>query len=228
MAIHFIGTSHIARQSIQEIKQYITQEKPDIVAVELDAQRAAALQEKHKNKLSLGQITQVGVKGYLFAKIGHYVQQKLGKMVGVSPGAEMKMALELAQKHKVQIALIDQPITVTLRNFSKNLTWREKARFVIDTVKGLIFPKRQLKELGLEQFDMSKVPAKELIIKMMDHLKMRYPNIYKTLVEDRNKYMVRNLVRLLRQHPGKKILVIVGAGHVTGMQELLLKVEVVT
>lgn len=228
MAIHFIGTSHIARQSIQEIKRYITQEKPDIVAVELDAQRAAALREKHHNKLSLGQMFQVGVKGYLFAKIGHYVQQKLGKMVGVSPGAEMKMALELAQKHKVQIALIDQPITVTLRNFSKNLTWREKARFVIDTVKGLIFPKRQLKELGLEQFDMSKVPAKELIIKMMDHLKMRYPNIYKTLVEDRNKYMVRNLVRLLRQHPGKKILVIVGAGHVTGMQELLLKVEVVT
>ena len=227
MSLHFIGTSHIARQSIQEIKRYITEEKPDIVAVELDVQRAAALMEKHPHKLSLGQVFQVGVRGYLFAKIGQYVQQKLGKMVGVSPGSEMKTALELARKQQLKIALIDQPIAVTLRNFSRQLTWREKARFVMDVVKGLLFPQRQLKELEIEQFDVRKVPEKELIIKMMKPLRKRYPNVYKTLVEDRNKYMVRNLVKLMRQHPGKKILVVVGAGHVEGMQELLLKVDVV-
>ena len=48
-----------------------------------------------------------------------------------------------------------------------------------------------------------------------------------TLVEERNKYMVRQLVRLMKEYPGKKILAVVGAGHEKGMRELLLKVDVV-
>lgn len=227
MALHIIGTSHIAQESIREISKYINDEKPDIVALELDLPRAAALMQKEKNKISLTHIFQIGIKGYLFAKVGQIVQQKLGKMVGVSPGSEMKTALELARKNKLEIALIDQPIKITLRNFSKNLTWKEKFRFLGDSLKGLFFPKQQLREYGLSKFNLKKVPAKEMITKMMNYLKKHYPNVYKTLVEDRNKYMVKQLVKLLRQHPGKKILAIVGAGHQEGMEELLLKVDVV-
>jgi pheromone shutdown protein TraB len=50
--------------------------------------------------------------------------------------------------------------------------------------------------------------------------------VYKTLVSDRNKYMVKQLVKLMRAHPGKRILCVVGAGHKKGMEELLLRVEV--
>ena len=94
-------------------------------------------------------------------------------------------------------------------------------------MKGIFQPKKQIKELGLENFDLSKVPKKELIIKMMGQLKKKYPSLYKTLVSDRNKYMVKNLIKLMRQHPDKKILAIVGAGHKEGMEKLLLKVDVV-
>ncbi len=224
---HIIGTSHISKQSIQEIKQAISQEKPDIVAVELDVERAYVLLHGEKTKLSLKDILHVGVKGFIFAKIGQILQQKLGKIVGISPGTEMKTALEEAQKNKIQIALLDQPIKVTLKNFSQNLTWREKFRFLGDIIKGVMFPKRQLKEAGLEDFDLTKVPEKKLIAVMMKQLKERYPNVYKTLVEDRNKYMVKRIIKLLRENPDKNILVIVGAGHKEGMEELLLRVDVV-
>lgn len=226
MEIKIIGTSHIAAQSIKEIKSTFTSFKPEIVAVELDVQRASALMSGEKNNLSLTAIGVLGVKGYLFAKIGQYIQQKLGKSVGIIPGADMKTALELAKEHKIQIAFIDQPIQITLQNFSKQLTWKEKGRFVMDIIKGLLFPKKQMMEMGLDSFDLRKVPEKELIGTMMKSLQKRYPNVYKTLVEDRNKYMVKKIVQLLRLHPEKKILVVVGAGHKEGMQELLLKVEV--
>ena len=62
---------------------------------------------------------------------------------------------------------------------------------------------------------------------MMKTLRKRYPTVYKVLVEDRNKYMVKKLVALMRQYPEKKILAIVGAGHKEGMEKLLLKVDVV-
>ncbi|MBI4980874.1 TraB/GumN family protein [Candidatus Woesearchaeota archaeon] len=225
--LHIIGTSHISKQSIREIKEAILLQKPDIVAVELDAERAYVLMHGEKTRLSLKDILHIGVKGFIFAKIGQILQQKLGKMVGVSPGTEMKTALEEAQKNKIPIALIDQPIKVTLKNFSKNLTWREKFRFLGDIIKGVLFPKRQLKEAGLEDFDLTKVPEKKLIAVMMKQLKQRYPNVYKTLVEDRNQYMVKKIIKLLRENSKKKILVVVGAGHKEGMEELLLKVDVI-
>ena len=225
--VKIIGTSHISGQSVKEIKEYITSEKPEIVAVELDAQRAYALLHEEKRKMPLSAIIQLGVKGYLFAKIGQYVQQKLGSTVGVAPGTEMKTAMELAKEHKLQLALIDQPIQITLKNFSKQITWREKFRFLGDIFKGIFQPKKQAKKLGLDQFDLSKVPSDKLIEKMMGQLQKRYPGVYKSLVGDRNKYMIKKIVKLLRDHPGKKILVVVGAGHKEGMEELLLRVDVV-
>ncbi len=225
--LKIIGTSHIARQSIEEITRAIEEDKPDIVAVELDVQRAASLLHEQKTKMSFGDIARIGVKGYVFVKIGQYVQQKLGKMVGVAPGSEMKTALELAQKKGIRVAFIDQPIQITLKNFSKELTWREKGRFSLDLIMGLLFPKKQMKKYGLEEFDLRRVPEQKVISTIIREMKKQYPSVYKTLITDRNRYMVKQLVKLLREHPGKKILAVVGAGHQEGMEKLLLKVDVV-
>ncbi|PIZ51566.1 hypothetical protein COY27_03260 [Candidatus Woesearchaeota archaeon CG_4_10_14_0_2_um_filter_33_13] len=228
MNLKIIGTSHIAKQSINEIKKAFSEFKPEIIAVELDLNRAMSLMQEERSKVSASAITKIGIKGYAFAKIGQFVQQKLGKGVGVAPGSEMKTALELAAKEKINVAFIDQPIQLTLKRFSKNLTWKEKFRFIADIFKGLLFPKRQIKEYGLENFDLTKVPDGEVVTKMIESMKIRYPNVYKTLVEDRNRYMVKSLVKILRKSPDKRILVIVGAGHKKGMAELLLKVDVVS
>ncbi len=227
MDIKIVGTSHISSESVKEITHEIQTFQPDIVTVELDKGRAASLLQEQRSKVDLSLIARIGVTGYVFAKIGQFVQQKLGKVVGISPGSDMKAAILVAGKHKKTVALIDQPVQITLRKFSQNVTWREKGRFVIDVIKGLLFPKSQMKQMGLEKFDLTKVPAEKVTAKMMGQLKKRYPNVYKTLVVDRNKYMVKKLVTLLRAHPGKKILCVVGAGHKEGMEKLLLKVDVV-
>ena len=48
-------------------------------------------------------IFRIGIKGYLFAKIGQLVQQKLGARVGVTPGEDMKTSLILAKKNKSKL-----------------------------------------------------------------------------------------------------------------------------
>ncbi|MBI2669243.1 TraB/GumN family protein [Candidatus Woesearchaeota archaeon] len=224
--IHLLGTSHIAVESINAIKKYILEEKPDMVAVELDLPRAAALFEE-KRRIRFRDMAKIGFRGVAFAKIGQYVQEKLGKSVGVAPGSEMKTAIEMARKQHLEVAFIDQPIQITLRNFSKELSWKERFRFFWDMLKGLLFPKKAMKELGLDTMDLRKVPSNHLIEQMVTQLRKRYPSVYKTLVEDRNKYMVRQLITLQKEHPEKKILVVVGAGHEKGMKEMLRKIEVV-
>ena len=227
MSLQILGTSHIAQESLDRLSNAVEHYNPDIIAVELDLPRAQALLSEAKNRLSLRDIGSIGVVGFLFALLGQSLQQKLGKMVGLAPGSEMKQALLLAREKKIALALIDQPIRITLRNFSQALTWKEKGRFIVDIFRGIFQGKKQLQKLGLDHLDLQKVPAPELIEKMISQLKERYPNIYKTLVEDRNKYMVKQLIKLMRSQPEKKILCIVGAGHQKGMEELLLKVDVV-
>ena len=144
MPLKIIGTSHIAKQSVKEIAEAMDSFNPEIIAVELDRDRALALMQNQRNKVSMAEILRIGAKGYIFAKIGQFVQQKLGKMVGMAPGSDMKTALELARKNNLKTALIDQPIRITLKNFSRNLTWREKGRFVGDLIKSLVIPKKQL------------------------------------------------------------------------------------
>ena len=110
-----IGTSHIAQQSIDEIKSTIEKEKPDIVAVELDKNRLYSLMQKEKQKhLSFRQIKSIGFSGFIFAVIGSYVQQKLGKIVQVQPGEDMLTAVKLAQKSKAKIRSRDY---ATCRSF---------------------------------------------------------------------------------------------------------------
>ena len=220
--IHIIGTSHISRQSMKEIGQYIEAEKPGLVAIELDHRRFHALQQKNR-KPGLSGIPKIGLKGFVFGMLGYWAEKKLGEAVGVSPGSEMLHAIKLAKKHQLRIAFIDQDIEITLRRLSAELTWREKWNFLVDLCKGIFSGKKQMKELGMEGFDLNKVPDKVLIEKLMAKVKERYPSIYKVLVKERNTIMARNIMTLASFNPGMKILAIVGAGHEDGIKEIIRK-----
>jgi pheromone shutdown-related protein TraB len=202
-----IGTSHIAKQSIKEVQIVILKEEPDIVALELDKRRLTALLSEKKSKITIKDIKHVGLKGWIFSIIGAWVEKKLGDQVGVSPGSDMVAAFKAARKAKAKVALIDQDIEITLKHFSKELSWREKWNFFIDIIKGLVFRKT---DIG---FDLSTVPTQATISKLIKQVKKRYPNIYKVLIVERNQVMASNLTSLLIQFPDDKIVAIVGAGH---------------
>lgn len=213
MPVKIVGTSHIARQSVEEITSAITLHEPAVIALELDAKRFHALVSGHKGSIRLRDIKRVGFKGYIFVLIGSYIQKKLGDIVGTQPGSDMLQGIKQAKAKKIPIALIDQDMEVTLRRFSSSLTWVERWRFLTDIIRGLLLPKYEIKKYGLYKLDLHTVPPALLIKKMTQQLKKRYPNIYNVLIEERNKYMTVQLKCLAQEHPGKTILAIVGAGH---------------
>ena len=198
-----LGTSHISIESVNEVESAIRSINPDVVALELDGKRFNALFSK-KRKMSIWDVKAIGVKGFLFNLIGAFVEKKLGKLVGVSPGSEMKKATLVARELKCKIALIDQDISITLKNISNRLTFKEKMNFFVDLLKG-VFSNEKIK------FDLHKVPSKGIIKKLTDQVKKRYPSVYSVLVDDRNKYMAKNLYRLMLSY--NKIIAVVGAGH---------------
>lgn len=215
--IKIIGTSHIAKTSIEEVKHEILTEKPEFVALELDKDRFIGLMNNKRKSISAKDILELGVSGFIFTLLGEWLEKKLGKIVGTKPGGEMKVATHSAALVGAKILLIDQSIKITIKRMFKSVTFKEKMRFVLDILKG-IFGKGDI-----EKFDLSKVPSEKLIEKMILSVKDRYPSIYLTLIEERNKFMAKKLHNFSMKYPESKIIAVVGAGHEIGMIEEIKK-----
>lgn len=215
--IKIIGTSHIAKQSLKEVEDAINNFKPDIIALELDRKRMYGLMSNQKSKPKIDDVFRIGFKGFLFSLIGAWAEKKLGEIVGVSPGDEMKIAIKLAKEKKIKIAMIDQDIEITLKKFSKSLSWKEKWNFLVDLVKAFIFRKKEI------DFDLRTVPSEKVIKKLIDKVKDRYPNVYNVLIAERNEVMARRLNKIMQKNPELKIVAVIGAGHKSEVEKMLNK-----
>ncbi len=203
--LHVLGTSHISKQSINEVRKAINSLKPSIIALELDKSRFLSLtSDKKPNKLNT--LKSLGIRGFLFNFFGAFFEKMLGKQTGIKPGSEMKIAINLAKKNKIHIALIDQPIQITIRKLTSQITRKEIMTFMKEFLL-VLFSKKEVK------FDLKKVPSQKIIKKLMQETKSSYPTLHKILVKERNIYMAKNLGNLMKANPEKTILAIVGAGH---------------
>ncbi len=205
--ITIVGTNHVSHESLKLVDKV---RDADIMALELDSNRLQALLSRQKTSKSPKLISQVGVGGYLFLLIGGAIQQKLGKITGLSPGSEMLYAYELAKENGMKLALIDQDFRITMKKFSKM-----KTRHKLKLFREFFRPApRNLR------FSPASIPSQELIESAMDYMKLRLPEMHKILVDDRNHVMAERLAYLQYNNPDKNIAAILGAGHVKEVARL--------
>lgn len=210
---HLIGTSHVARTTTRIINHAVKELNPDAIAVELDPQRLGALLHGGKQSYSPRLIRIIGIRGYLFALIGAFVQRRLGKIVNVTPGTDMLAAVKAAQREKKRLILIDRDIGVTLQRLNKALGWKEVKQTFKDIWNGLVKRERL-------QINLSTIPDEKTVIELIGILEDRYPRPYRALVHERNVHMVKALQKYHDDFPHHKVLVVVGMGHVPGMRKL--------
>ena len=207
--IKLLGTSHVSPQSIKAVEQEV--QHHDIIAVELDRQRVQTLLSNKQTKPRTWQLIKaVGISGAVFAKIGHWVEHKIGASVGTTPGGEMKAAIYQAAQQQKRVALIDQPIQQTLKRFSQVFTWRVKLKLL-----KTVFKKTDIR------FDVRAEPDEETVQQLLKYLDEAVPELAEVLIHERNRYMARKLQALQEANKEASILAVVGAGHLPGMREEL-------
>jgi len=216
--LYILGTSHISKDSVNQVEKFVLNKKPDIVAIELDRKRFYALLSE--SKLSIKDIFHLGVKVFLINLIGAYIEKKLGRVVGVSPGSEMKKAIELVKKNDLKLSLIDQDVNITLKKLSKAITIGVVFKFIWEVIRVVVFRKRDI-----EVFDIREVPSKKVINKLLKKIKEKYPRIHKVLIEERNEIMAKNLYKVMNRYKDKKIFAVVGAGHESEIVNIIKRIE---
>ncbi|MCW8960347.1 MAG: TraB/GumN family protein [Ignavibacteriaceae bacterium] len=204
-----VGTAHISRQSADLVKQVIENEKPDVVCVELDEKRFKALSEKNRwENLDLKQIIREKQLSTLIINLvlASY-QKKLGEKLGVSPGTELLEAVKVAEENKIPIELCDREIRITLRRAWHSMSFWQKIKFLTGGLAG-IFEKQELTEEKLAE-----LRSKDVLSEMMEELGKAMPVLKRVLIDERDAYIAEKMQKV----SGKKIVSVVGAGHVNGI-----------
>ena len=208
-----IGTAHVSKESVELVRETIEKENPDMVAVELCPQRFHAISEKKKwDETDISKVIKEG-KGYLFLTqlMLTNFQRKVGDELGVKPGSEMVKALEMAKEKNIPIALVDRDIGVTLKRALNRMGFKEKVKIIFGLVSG-IFEEEKVTEEMVE-----KLKEMDVLTEMMEELGKEVPSIKETLLDERNIYIADKIASL----EAKKIVAVVGAGHVSGIKDIL-------
>jgi len=220
--IKIVPTSHIAEQSLRDIRHAIEKEDPDLIAVELDMDRFIAMQSEEKTS-AIQALKALGFFNCLVYGMMRKIQGWLGKKVGILPGSEMLTAVRLAEERAINVAFIDRDVRLTFLRMG-TVPIRERLKLVWFMVKGITVGAIMSKLGRGEKLDLSKLPPEELIEQAMLLLKKEFPNIYKVLVRERDVYMTSKLRQLSERY--HRIVAVVGAGHRKGLEKGLRKPRV--
>jgi len=215
--IILVGTAHISKDSVEEVKKVIEQEKPDIVAIELCQRRYDAITKKQKwEETPINKLLKGGNAYLLLAQtfLGS-IQRKLGKDYGVEPGSEMIQAMKEAKKHKLAVALVDRDISVTLRRAWRKMGFREKFRLTWEFLKAIL----GYDEEEIEDLDLEKLMDQDVISSMMEEFGQIAPSVTDVLIHERDEYIAK---KILKEAEKGKVVAVVGAGHLKGIQEHIL------
>ena len=129
--VSIVGTAHVSEASVREVETRIADERPDMVAVELDEGRYRQLQGDEPEDLDASDLLKGNtVFQFLAYWMLSYVQTRLGDQFDVEPGADMMAAIESAEKHGSGVALVDRDIQETIQRFWARMTITEKLRMV--------------------------------------------------------------------------------------------------
>ena len=247
--IILVGTGHILEKSVREVEEVIDREEPDVVAVELCEGRFRALKGDMED-FSIKDVISGGSPFLLLTHwLLAYVQRKMGAELGIEPGADMMAAIKKAEERGCEIALIDRPIQVTMQRFWSAMKFTEKIKmifsiiFAVGSMKGIKDAGEEGIGIGIEKgegknyIELDRITDDDVVTQLMEELREFSPGAATALLDERDAYIAGNLRELelhaiskegtragadaKEEEEGRKIVAVVGAGHVAGIKNLL-------
>lgn len=212
--LRLLGTAHIATASVEAVKEQIATFQPDIVAVELCKGRYDSLVNDRRldNEGLLKVIKEGKAPMILLQSMLSAEQRKLGLDEGQQPGAELLAAVQTAEEANCEVALVDRDIQVTLRRAWKRMRFKEKRQLLTS----LLMDDDEEEEDDIDVNEL--LQNSDLLSSMMEELKGFSPGAGEVLIDERDAYIAGKLQQLPE---GKKVLAVLGAGHLQGVQQHL-------
>jgi pheromone shutdown-related protein TraB len=212
--VTLVGTAHVSKLSVEMVEEKIGTGDYDCVAVELCAPRLENItnQAWWKN-LDIYQVFKKKKAGLLLINLALTAYQKrLAERIGVEAGKEMMRAVELAREKNLRLEVIDRNISTTLHRLVTEVSFWQKFKIVGGLIAG-VFVGEEISEEQVEDLKRG-----DMLHAVVSEFGEALPEIKRVLIDERDEYMVGRLAQISAAPDApKKILALVGAGHLIGM-----------
>lgn len=208
-SIYLVGTAHVSKESVEDVRKAVEAVKPDSIAVELCCARHKAMidRDNWKNMNILKVIKEKKAVFLLSQLIMSSFYRKLGDQLGVQPGAEMMEGVQLAQDTGAELVLADRDVEITLKRVWGGLSFWRRIKLMFQLVQA-VFLSEEIDEQTVEE-----IKQKDQLEHALNAFAESYPEIKERLIDERDIFLARKIAAA----PGKKIVAAVGAGHVKGI-----------
>ena len=212
-----LGTAHVSRDSVADVERVIEEEQPDHVCIEIDSSRYESISEGQSwDRLNIYQVLKQR-KGFLLLAnlVLSSFQRRMGLDLGVSPGAEMIRAIELARERDIAFSFCDREIQITLRRaWRKSSFWGKNK--MLAALLSSIFTREKLSSEEIER-----LKSRNALEDMMEELASYLPSVKEVLIDERDRYLATKI----HEASGERIVAVVGAGHLAGIVSWLERLE---
>ncbi|WP_425446884.1 TraB/GumN family protein [Dethiothermospora halolimnae] len=213
--IIIIGTAHVSKKSAEQVKEVIEEEQPDSVCVELDDQRYGSVVNKDQwKKMDIFKVIKEKKALLLLVNLvmGSF-QKRMAKQFGINPGQEMIQGIESAKEIDADLVLADRDIQTTFRRVWRGISFFGKLKLFFQIIFS-IFDDEEITEEELE-----KLKSEDMLTSALKEMGESFPQLKMRLIDERDKYLSHKI----KNAPGKKVVAILGAGHVPGVKEEIYK-----
>ena len=212
-----LGTAHVSRASVAAVQHLIETEKFDAIAIELCDTRFRALRDREAwRNLDLWQVIRDGKAGMVAANLAlSAYQRRLAEQFGIEPGAEMKTAADLADQHNTPIWIIDREISITLKRAYRSVKFMDRMAIVSGLIASL-FERGNVSEEEIE-----KLKEGDILQSAFSEFAAQSEPLYRSLIAERDTFMAACLREEAEKTPVKRVLAVLGAGHLAGIEREL-------
>ena len=207
--IVLIGTAHVSRESVDEAVAAIDSEKPDMVCVELDANRWRSMTSPDAwEKTDIIRIIKDGKAFLLLATLAlSAFQKRMGADSGVKPGEEMVAAVHAAEAAGIPYTFCDRDVQTTLRRAWGRSNFWNKAKLMAQLIASAFGTEKP------DAAEIEKLKNKSELDQMMNELADYLPSVKETLIDERDRYLAARIW----SSAGQRIVAVIGAGHADGV-----------
>ncbi|MEJ2385035.1 MAG: TraB/GumN family protein [Xanthomonadales bacterium] len=208
-----IGTAHVSRSSAEAVRELATAERFDAIAVELCQARYDALTAERKwTDLDLYQILREGKAGLVMANLAlSAYQRRIAEQFGIEPGAEMRAAAVAATEQGLPLQLVDRDLATTLKRSYASVPWYKRLYLMAGLAMGMVSSEE------IDEESIEKLKEGDILESTFTEFAEQSPELYDALIAERDRYMAARLREENRDAAGRRVLVVIGAGHMDGL-----------
>ncbi|KAI3429519.1 hypothetical protein D9Q98_005608 [Chlorella vulgaris] len=212
---YVLGTAHVSTESCDDVVTLIRAVKPQVVLLELCAERRPVLTADKLRQPSLSEVmTEIRTgRTSPFQGIYSWMLAKVGSHLDVMPGEEFRVALREAHAIGAQVVLGDRLLSITLARVWAALGMWEKVKLT----GSLLWTGLSLLDSEEMRLEIEKMKETDALTEAIREFGKEFPSLILPLLTERDQYMTFMLRKLAsRAHT---VVAVVGAGHLQGIRD---------